>query len=768
MTVSKTHRAPVVSKQRKSPPRLDPAAYVRPWLLAVFAALCVARPLVPSEGAAWVGDDLPFDMLWLLLAGGYFLWALAWGGLARPVTRLDVPVLALFAICVGAALYGASHGAPRGVINMLWVWVGLGLLYFLARQLIVGAAEARAVVAVMFALAVVLSTYGYYQVLVSLPADRAAYAENPDEVLRQTLGHSFPEGSPERMRFEDRLQSTEPLATFALTNSLAGYLATWLLMGLGIAGSWLASWFAHRKSVQDQDAGVASARISPATPLRAAALTASLLAVAGCLLLTKGRSAYLAIGAGVVLLPWCGQRTVGGSWRKLALIALAALVLLGGLAAWAGGLDAKVLSEASKSLGYRAQYWQATLAMIARHPWIGVGPGNFQDYYTQFKLAEASEEIRDPHNFVLEVWSTAGVFALVALLAALAGCAWFSIQAMRRQAPESPGPTEDSGSRRSVAFLLAGGGAGFFVAFVAAPLLGFFVDEMQIGMGLVVGGLVLAALWPWMTRGALPVGLPALGLTVLAIHLLASGGISYPAVAGSFWLLLALAFNQIEGPPVPAPRRPRALEARGIPLLALLAVGAATWACHYTGFGPVVRLQQAMAQVASVEHPEARIVAYMDAALADPLSSEPWTAIAQLELEHLKRDPESKIALQRFLDTCVKAVELRPRSSATYRQIGHWYLEIAEITNDPRAVIGAAECLRAAATYYPTSASTVGEFALALNLALKADVAKRQAKRALELDEATPHADKKMSEELRASVKAVLEQPTLTPAADPP
>jgi len=762
--VSKTNRGPAVFKERKSPPRLDPAAYVRPWLLAVFAALCVARPLVPSEGAAWLGDDLPFDMLWLLLAGGYFLWALAWGGLARPLTRLDVPVIALFAICASAALYGASHGAPRGAINMLWVWIGLGVLYFLTRQLIVDAAEARALVAVMFALAVVLSTYGYYQVLVSLPADRAAYTENPDAVLRQALGQAFPVGSPERMRFEDRLQSTEPLAKFALTNSLAGYLATWLLMGLGIAGSW----FAGRKAVQKQGTAVATSSMSAVRALQWAAVTASLLAVAGCLLLTKGRSAYVAIGLGVVLLPWCRQRTIGGSWRKLALVVAVVLFALAGLAAWAGGLDFKVLSEASKSLGYRVQYWQATLAMIARHPWIGVGPGNFQDYYTQFKLPEASEEIRDPHNYVLEIWSTAGVFALMALLAAQTACIWCSIQAMRRQTPESSSPAEASGSLRSVAFLLAGSGAGFFVAYLIAPLLGFFVDEMQIGMGLLVSGLVLAALWSWIVRGMLPVGLPALGLLVLAIHLLASGGISYPAVAGSFWLLMALAFNQAEGPPVPAPRRPRALVARGIPLLALIAVVAAAWACHYTGFGPVVRLQQAMAQIASIEHPEARIVAYMDAALADPLSSEPWTAIAELELERLKRDPESKVALKRFLDTCAKAVELRPRSSATYRQIGHWYLEIAAVTKDPRAVAGAAECLRAAATYYPTSASTIGEFAIALNLAGKTDVAKRQAKRALELDEATPHADKKLSEELRTSVKAVLEQPTLTPAADPP
>ncbi len=52
--------------------------------------------------------------------------------------------------------------------------------------------------------------------------------------------------------------------------------------------------------------------------------------------------------------------------------------------------------------------------MIADHPWLGCGPGNFQDFYTQYKLPEASEEIADPHNFLLEIWATAGTPAATA------------------------------------------------------------------------------------------------------------------------------------------------------------------------------------------------------------------------------------------------------------------------------------------------------------------------------------------------------------------
>ncbi len=47
--------------------------------------------------------------------------------------------------------------------------------------------------------------------------------------------------------------------------------------------------------------------------------------------------------------------------------------------------------------------------------WWGVGPGNFGGPYLKYKLPESSEEILDPHNLFLEVWATAGFWALLAL-----------------------------------------------------------------------------------------------------------------------------------------------------------------------------------------------------------------------------------------------------------------------------------------------------------------------------------------------------------------
>src|SRR5262249_35465305 len=134
---------------------------LRPMLLGGLATLLVARPLLPSEGVSWIGDDATFDMLWILIAGAYLLSAIKQGGLARRPTLVDWAVLALVVTCAASALAGALHASPRPAINMLWVWVGFGLVYFLTRELVRGGREARALVALMITLAVVLSSYGF-------------------------------------------------------------------------------------------------------------------------------------------------------------------------------------------------------------------------------------------------------------------------------------------------------------------------------------------------------------------------------------------------------------------------------------------------------------------------------------------------------------------------------------------------------------------------------------------------------------------------------
>ena len=125
--------------------------------------------------------------------------------------------------------------------------------------------------------------------------------------------------------------------------------------------------------------------------------------------------------------------------RRIALAAGVAVSLAVAAIVVSGGFDQQRLAGAGKSLGYRLEYWRSTLAMIGDHPWLGCGPGQFQDAYTQYKLPQASEEIRDPHNFVLEVWATAGSPAALALVV---GLALFVYRVTRSRAALSEGDRE--------------------------------------------------------------------------------------------------------------------------------------------------------------------------------------------------------------------------------------------------------------------------------------------------------------------------------------
>ena len=381
------------------PARRTVAALWRPWLLGGMMAIMVARPMFPSESAASFGDGLTAVMLWIALAVFWLLGRSPGRGSRSASDGPTPPCVLLVRWHTVAAVLAVAHGTPRPAMNMLWEWIGMGLCFFLARQLIDTAREARAVVAVMIALAVALSGYGLYQRAYELPG-RGGRSTRPIPIgALHNVGLWMPPNSPGRKLFEDRLANVEPTATFALTNSLAGFLTPWLVVLAGLIGSTL------RKGK------------------RPWAMIVALIPIAACLLLTKSRSGYAGGGrrAVVGVAIFCREKkfaSVGNCPLPLAVV----VALLISAAAVVEG--PAVLGRASKSFGYRLQYWQSSLRMIAAHPWFGCGPGNFQEVYTQYKLPEASEEIADPHNFLIEIWATAGTPAALAFLGVLGCFVW--------------------------------------------------------------------------------------------------------------------------------------------------------------------------------------------------------------------------------------------------------------------------------------------------------------------------------------------------------
>jgi O-antigen ligase len=713
-------------------PRPDVGELVRRGCLASTVGLLVATPLVPSEAAVELGSSVVLLMLWLLVL---VIWL---GTLAcRPAAGcrfgvVDAALLVFLALHTLSAVVMARYGHGRPTVNALWQWVGFGVCCFLLRQLLRSAAEIRAVLVVMVALAVGLSVFAGYQYFHTLPQLRAEYQRDPERALRQAGVDATP-GAPERKLFEDRLRSTEPIATFALTNSLAGFLVPWLLTAVGIG----ALGWRH------------DSRARRITPIAGVAV-----AVAGfCLLLTKSRTAFLAVGLGLfgmAVFRLRAGRRIG--WQVPVIGGVAALLLLGGAIA-AGAFDRLVLSEAPKSVLYRLQYWRSTLAMIADYPWLGCGPGNFQQYYSAYKLPEASETVADPHNFLLEVWATAGTPAMIAWVALLALWAWRlwrgpQSSAAAPAASEQP-PLGEPGAVTASAWrwVYAGALCGAPVAVPAAAIAGMSLDGSLLWTAWPVMALCVAGLHPWVAHGQLPVGLPAVAAGALLVNLLAAGGIGFPGVAQNWWLLLAISLNLVTRPSLGRIIRPISA---GAMLLAavLLAV-----VYHQTMYQPVLGRQVRMAEGGRAWEQRAVSRAeesFRAAAVADPFSGEPWEQLAALYHQQIlaAKDPATAGEwLRRFDPAVEQLLRLDKRSLRQARQVGDWRLSLYRARNDARQIELAVNAYATWVRFCPNSNLAHAQLAWTLRLTGRDRQAAAEAEKALHLDQRCPHREKKLSEQ---------------------
>ncbi len=392
-----------------------------------------------------------------------------------------------------------------------------------------------------------------------------------------------------------------------------------------------------------------------------------------------------------------------------------------------GALDREVLSEAGKSLGYRLQYWQATCAMIADHPWFGCGPGQFQGYYTQYMLPEASETVADPHNFLLEVCATAGLPGGLALLLAIAIVAWHVMRPAAARLGQDDAPAH---------FVYVGAAGGFLLAWALGPL-----ATVPLGLAAFAGGsasaaLAVAALEPWVRRGTLTAGVLAIAGGALLVNLLAGGGINFAGVAGSLWLLAALCLASTER------RRPLPVTGAAALLVTAAALGVGFYVTAYA---------QALACNAELDladvdasHAEAHLQA---AAAADPQNAEPLKRLAMLQWEYWRQRP-SPAAFERWVATIDEAARLDPHAAPLAELKGDICLEVYRHTHEPEPLALAVEAYRRAVALYPNSGILHAKLAVALAEAGEGHEAAGEARMALHLDEATPHADQKLPTEL--------------------
>jgi hypothetical protein len=518
--------------------------------------------------------------------------------------------------------------------------------------------------------------------------------------------------------------------------------------------------------------------------------------------LTKSRSAWIGLLAGIMVLHWQSRHQVS---RRLligtALAGLSVILVLVAASLASGRLDREVLTQSKLSMRYRWEYWQGAWGVISEGAstlervlssstfWNGVGPGNFGFHYVRYKLPEASEEIQDPHNLFLEVWATAGFWAFLALVAALAFGFWNLLEPPRPQ--ESPplgreqrraiprgtkGLSQDEydvSAPRHVAWLVVSAGLGLF----AVLLLG----EMNLFQGdLFVRWLILAA--SWLTTALLGFGLwrrvpipaSAFGAAVLGIviNLLAAGGIGFPTVALCLWVLLALGLNLREDR---CCGRVREYETR-LPGFALSVVWAALVGSFAGAIVPfwrseaaIVRAEESLAHrppdFKRAEAAYAFLVAEQED--VDPYSARPWLGDAYLQLlEWQSRGSRPEDLRWRKILILLKKAASPPRNPDSWTL----HSERADITNDILKKVGPSlspqeilplqasivEATRTASRLYPTNATLHARLAEASAAMSMFHDAMTEAEESLRLDALTPHLDKKLPDSMRKRLEAEL------------
>ncbi|MHB8954030.1 MAG: O-antigen ligase family protein [Pirellulaceae bacterium] len=720
-------------------------------LAAAAVALFVAAPLIPCESAVALGTHVVLVMAWFPVAIGCLVWQWRRPGFRLPWGRVEAALLLFLLIHSLSAWVMLRAGQPRSTLNALWLWVAYGLLFFCVRQLFDSGRAQRAAISALIAVACGLATFGLYQVAYSNPQLRAKYARDLElELKRAEL--DAPAGSPQRVHIENRVASTEPISSFALTNSLAGYLTPAVLLLASILGT-----LPRTNSARGWS-----------RPLGVGLL---LLVLVGCLILTKSRSAYAAVSLGIALLAI--SRAVPRTWFRGSLLWGAAILLVVTIAAVArlGGLDREVITEAPKSLQYRVEYWRATCAMIRDYPWWGCGPGNFKAYYTRYKVPEASETIADPHNFLLEIAATAGLPALLLFLvagAALTAAMWRRHEAsMKDRAVEAAEPMQSAQVPSvSASSVYAGVGAGFLLAFPAGWAGGIPPDLALLWTAVPVTGVALWWLHAWVLHGHLAAWPLAVAGIALLVNLLAAGGIGFPGVGQLVWWLAALGMNAVGGPSGTTTALAAKRSGPWRPTMALLILSGLAAACFLTMYRPVLTAQQRLGEARRVHSESAAERLFLAAAAADPWWDEPWDALAHLIARRWIAAPDDR-SLKTLFACHEELLERNRHSSAAERYCGDRLLTMYAASR--RADLGkrAVEAYTRAIELYPNSALLHAQLAWTCHVTGDSRVADRHAVKALRLDALMPHAELKLARQRVVADHLADSLPSTAPTGTP-
>ena len=744
--------------------------------LAMWMAVLVHHPvdstLVEAGDGLWCGF-----VAFLLAAAGCVLYpppGLRRDLIGRPQRLLAMPIfwfVALVAWLWLAWWFTRDVGGYRKGLNEWWWWATAAATLVIGRTW-VRRPHRKAWAAIVVGCAAMLSLHALHGHFIVLPDLWQQYRSDPEAVLR-SAGINGPPGSAARMIFENRLFDGGASATFALANSLGGFLVLGIPFCIGLPiEAWCRRSEASSKSPNEKPA---KTTVSAAIFAMAAVVPVVLAAI----LVTRSRAAVIAtlamlLASSLVLLPqW---RATDGSpesedshpdpvrksgegrtvhpvqrlvWVLMSFFGVCAAVALGiasfGRAEW--------LNAAPASLATRVRYWRATAELVSDRPMFGAGPGNFQSLSERYRDGVSSEQIADPHNFF---WETVGAGGWPAGLLLIAFCGTAIRAATKARASEEVvvdhlvGQTSDQDALATDA-AIDGVRIGFVLGIIgvwAFRVIDGAVDYLPYACDLAGLLVLLVATSSRMQRrpgrfnGSIR-GVFAIAILGIALHLSVSGGWTVPGIAVPLLICIgSLLPSGRDASILSRPRRQR--------LLGCIAVAATLMALLYvTSWRPVTAAKRARS-AAEYWMYEGSISAakssLRDAVAADPFDTQSALYHADLlRREIIARPSRSRRAVEAWTSAIEDARRGGGQSPPLYRQFGDQAISIYQRFGHPMDLLFAKRWYEFAVQFGPSEEVAWAQYALLLDAVGESAQAREAANRAMQLSTMTPNPERDLS-----------------------
>ncbi len=647
-----------------------------------------------------------------------------------------------------------GRGNARFAYNGCWQWISEGILALSIARLCSRLRIAASLIALMLGCAAGTVAYASYQYFIGMPAFRERFASDPDFLLREIGAVA---GTSEAMQLANRLASLEPTGPFALTNSLAGLMAVWLVFLVVLFGSQAAANFDLSRVRRVTWTVRSNTWLSL---LLGAGLIASFFVT---LLLTKSRSAWLATIFGLLVACFFHPTLRQSGWdfakrfrQSLALIATLCLVVVGGILV----RDPMILTESGKSLSYRFDYWRGAVTLIQEEPWMGYGVANFQQNYNRVKVITASESPAEPHNFVLET-ACAGGLPLLATLSAILVILLLKMRELSRLRPENAASPFGSKTHSIDAdrWAILSGGIGSCIGIVFFGL--FFSDDDSLTSSILfvcVAGWVFCLIerLQWEVNDEQIAVACLISASVMFFHLLASGGWMQPGVMNSICVLVGLSFG------LPSLQFENCRQTAGrchwlVPLAGLLFVMMASADFVKTMCLPVLGSAEIVSSVSNNPTGIREPSEWLEIIKMDPFDLDLPVLAANQCVEVLRRGDLSSSTRQKVVDVfdacCQECLKRDPNQWIPNAECGKWNAILAdsELMRDGEKASAIARKELAygyfskAAELYPNSAQTQLQAAVGATWCGKNSAAKRYMNQVEKIDRETPHTDRKLS-----------------------